>query len=512
MSPGLRRKQAGGRRRGINPLWIAALVIAGTVFVTYYAFHQGLPLIHKFTLYALTNNSVNIRQDSPVRIAGIEVGSVTGVTKGPGETSKIAFTVNSEGQPIHTDATVRIRDRLFLEGGYYVDLNPGSTSAPVVHDGFQIPLSNTTTVVQFYKVLSTFDLAARQSLDNILNTFNTAFSPKTGAAESHSGAGALKSAIPQFTPVFKDTAYIMRALRGTHFGDVERVLAGSADVARTLAASSAQLEDLVTGLNSASSALASADGALAQSVSGLDNVLKVAPASLSAVDHSLPPLANLGQALDPALKVAPPILDDITGAVRELASIVAPAERMQLLNSVKATFEQFPVLLTQLGKAFPITKQVTDCLTSHITPILTSIIPDGTLTTHRPVWQDFVHFLPGVAGATANFDANGPYTRVLVGTGTSTPESLATLPGIGQLFGSAPPGGGTLGGTSPSWVGTLTPSVFRPDVPCASDAVPSLAAPADASDFRTVHTSPPAPLQTHGLKALIAAARRAVRR
>jgi hypothetical protein len=185
---------------------------------------------------------------------------------------------------------------------------------------------------------------------------------------------------------------------------------------------------------------------------------------------------------------------------------------MQLLNSVKATFEQFPVLLTQLGKAFPITKQVTDCLTSHITPILTSIIPDGTLTTHRPVWQDFVHFLPGVAGATANFDANGPYTRVLVGTGTSTPESLATLPGIGQLFGSAPPGGGTLGGTSPSWVGTLTPSVFRPDVPCASDAVPSLAAPAAASDFRTVHTSPPAPLQTHGLKALIAAARRAVRR
>jgi virulence factor Mce-like protein len=512
MSSMLRRKKLVGRKRGLHPLWIAALVIAGTAFVTYYAFHQGLPFVHRFTLYALTNNSVNVRQDSPVRIAGIEVGSVTGVSPGPGETSKIAFTVNSSGEPIHTDATLRIRDRLFLEGGYYLDLNPGSASAPVVHDGFEIPLSNTQTVVQFYKVLSTFDRAARQSLDNILNTFNTGFGPKPGAAESDSGAGALKTAIPQFTPVLKDTAYITRALRGTQFGDVERLLAGFADVSGTLAGSSGQLEDLVTGLNSASSALASADGALAQSVSGLDHVLSIAPASLSAVDHSLPPLAQLGQALDPALKIAPPILDDLTGAVRELATIVAPAERTALLKSVKATFEQFPTLLADLGKAFPITKQVTDCLNSHITPILTSIVPDGSLTTHRPVWQDFVHFLPGVAGASGDFDANGPYTRVLVGAGASSLSALATLPGIGQLFGSAPPGGGTLGGTSPTWVGTLTPSVFRPDVPCSSDPVPSLAAPAAAADFRTVHTSTPAPLSTHGLKALIAAARRAVGR
>ena len=31
-----------------------------------------------------------------------------------------------------------------------------------------------------------------------------------------------------------------------------------------------------------------------------------------------------------------------------------------------------------------------------------------------------MHFLPNVAGATGNFDANGPYTRVLAGAGTNT--------------------------------------------------------------------------------------------
>ena len=47
-------------------------------------------------------------------------------------------------------------------------------------------------------------------------------------------------------------------------------------------------------------------------------------------------------------------------------------------------------------------------------------MPDGSLSTGRPVWQDFVHFLPNVAGATGSFDANGPYTRVLAGAGTNS--------------------------------------------------------------------------------------------
>ena len=109
MSPLVRRKKKqSGRKRGIHPLIISAIVIFVTVFITFYAFNGGLPFIHRFTLYAITNNSVNVRQDSPVRIAGIDVGAVTGVSPGPGQTSKIAFTVNSNGQPIHSDATVWI--------------------------------------------------------------------------------------------------------------------------------------------------------------------------------------------------------------------------------------------------------------------------------------------------------------------------------------------------------------------------------------------------------------------
>src|SRR5205085_6999026 len=118
--------------------------------------------------------------------------ALSGVDPGPGRTSLITFTLNNDGLPIHKDATLRIRDRLFLEGGYYLELDPGSPGAPIAKSGFTIPESQTTTPVQFYNVLSTFDAYTRNSLRNVLGTFSQGFSPKPGQPLSDSGAGGFK--------------------------------------------------------------------------------------------------------------------------------------------------------------------------------------------------------------------------------------------------------------------------------------------------------------------------------
>src|SRR5205085_9726720 len=119
--------------------------------------------------------------------------ALSGVDPGPGRTSLITFTLNNDGLPIHKDATLRIRDRPFLEGGYYLELAPGSPSAPIAKDGFTIPESQTSTPVQFYNVLSTFDAYTRNSLKNLLNSLNQGFSPASGQPLSDSGAGGFKS-------------------------------------------------------------------------------------------------------------------------------------------------------------------------------------------------------------------------------------------------------------------------------------------------------------------------------
>jgi hypothetical protein len=97
------------------------------------------------------------------------------------------------------------------------------------------------------------------------------------------------------------------------------------------------------------------------------------------------------------------------------------------------------------------------------------------------VWQDFVHFLPGVGGASGSFDANGPYTRFLAGAGTDT---LSGTFGAQQLVSTAPPGGSSLEGARPQWIGDLMPADFRPDAPCATQKIPTLASATAAPDLR----------------------------
>jgi phospholipid/cholesterol/gamma-HCH transport system substrate-binding protein len=484
-------RRAGRRRRRLHPLAIASIAILAIVFVTYYAFNQGLPFVHRFTLHALVTNSVNVRTGSPVRIAGIDVGSVEGVSPA-GRLSRITFTLNGNGLPVRTDATLRIRARLFLEGGYYLDLNPGSPGAPTAHDGYTIPPAQTAAPVQFYNVLSTFNSAARSDLSNIFDTLNQGFSPAPGQPLSDSGAGALKQAVPQFAPTLKDIAWVTQALQGTAPRDVQTLLSSSSDVTATLAVNATQLADLLTGLDRTSAALASSDGALAQTISGLDQTLIAAPPALSAIDSSLGPLERLARALDPSLKVAPPIVEQLSRSVQQLGAIVTPAGRSRLLGTLNATFVELPTVVTQLASALPITKQVTDCIQTHVVPILTREVPDGSLSTGRPVWQDFAHFLPGVAGASGNFDANGPYTRVLVAAGPSflSGGALGTSSALGTLVSTLPPGGTSLLGARPVWAGDLTSADFRPDVPCATQPVPSLASTTGAVDPASMRARP----------------------
>ena len=60
--------------------------------------------------------------------------------------------------PIHADARVRIRPRLFLEGGFYVELDPGSPSAPELDERRRrCRVDQTAGPVQLHQILATFD-------------------------------------------------------------------------------------------------------------------------------------------------------------------------------------------------------------------------------------------------------------------------------------------------------------------------------------------------------------------
>ena len=47
--------------------------------------------------------------------------------------------LNGDALPLHTDATLKIRPRIFLEGNFFVDMTPGSPSAPILQVGRHDP-------------------------------------------------------------------------------------------------------------------------------------------------------------------------------------------------------------------------------------------------------------------------------------------------------------------------------------------------------------------------------------
>ncbi len=108
-----------------------------------------------------------------MRIAGVDVGKVTSATR-EGNTALVAMEIEGKGLPIHSDATLKIRPRIFLEGNWWVELQPGSPSAPVVSSGHTIPVTQTSDPVQLDQVLDALNTDTRANLQTFLVEYGAA--------------------------------------------------------------------------------------------------------------------------------------------------------------------------------------------------------------------------------------------------------------------------------------------------------------------------------------------------
>ena len=70
--------------------------------------------------------------------------------------------IDDKGLPIHKDATAKIRPRIFLEGNFFVDLQPGTPSAPTIDDGDTLPVTQTAGPVQLDQVLTALQQDTRK--------------------------------------------------------------------------------------------------------------------------------------------------------------------------------------------------------------------------------------------------------------------------------------------------------------------------------------------------------------
>jgi phospholipid/cholesterol/gamma-HCH transport system substrate-binding protein len=405
----------------------------------YLAFTKHVPFTsYGYELKATFANGVNIAKNSPVRIAGVEVGKVTS-TERDGDAATVTFTVSGEGRPIHDDAFAQIRPRIFLEGNFFVDLYPGSPSAPEMDSGDTIPISRTSTTVQLDEILNALQSPVRADLGRLLESYGAALTHEPTAAEDatqlpevrgKTGAEGLNGAFRYGGDAGRYSAQVTDALRGTRPGDLSRLVAGAGRTFAALANDEEELEGLIVNFDVFTGALAAQSNNLATTVHRFAPFLRTARTSFVNLNRTLPPLRAYAIELRPAIAELP-------GLIRAARPWIAQARPLlsgkELGGTAKLLAEATPGLAgaAQAGKAITIPQinRLSLCTTQVIVPTGDQTIADR-FSTGGPNYREFFYWLANFSGWGQNFDGNGYYLRLQPGGGdelVSEPNSLAPL-------------------------------------------------------------------------------------
>ena len=461
----------GGRLSNFS---IGLIAIVLTVLAFYLAFTKSIPFVSGggYELKAVFADAQNIRKDSPVRISGVNVGKVTEIqhvvnADGQGQDAAIVtMTIKDNALPIKEDATAQLRPRLFLEGNLFVDLHPGSPSAPELSSGDVVPESQTSQSVQFDQVLTSLQAPVRRDLQIFLKEFGDGLM-------KYGGAKGFRISFKTSPAAYQYTAQVNEALLGTQPGDLAGVISNLDVVARELNSNSTALQGLITNLNTVSGAFAADQASLREAIAELPGTLAVGRPVLAKLNRDFPPLRAFAREALPGVKSANPALDAANPWIGQVRQLVSKPELRGLIKDLRPTV---PRLAALSKKSLPFLEQaraLSSCFNGVVIPWSNTRIPnnDGQPAAAR-VYQETAYGLTGIAGESRSGDANGQMFRVLGGGGANTisPYFSSELGPSQPITGIVP--FNILGSEPAKQSSAKTP--FRPDIPCETQQPPNL--------------------------------------
>lgn len=405
---------------------IGIIVIA---LLTYLAFTKfANPFASPYTIHAIFSSASGLRPASLVRIAGVDVGKVQSISSVPGCTLRgqtqprctaadVTMTFNNVGLPLHEDAVFRIRPRIFLEGNFFVDVSPGTPSAPTAPDGHTFPIQQGVEPVQLDQVLTSLQADTRRNLQILLQQYGTAVKQ---------GGPGYNASIQYWLPAFEYSSIVAHDALGIEPHDLSRWIAAQGTVAGALDARPQNLKSLITDFNTTANAFARQNVALENAVAELPVTLNAAIPAFNALNAAFPPLRTLARALVPGVVSAGPALDASLPFVTQLRLLVQPSELGGLASELAVAV---PALARLTAGSIPLMRDgvrpASSCLATVVYPWSQLTLPDPHFNSSngfppRKVYVEGVDYLPGLAGESRTFDANGPYIRVLLTAGSLT--------------------------------------------------------------------------------------------
>lgn len=447
-----RRSKKRADQRGLSRFTAGLITVVLLAVGVFFAFTKTNPLAHPYQLKGAFETASNIKPGSPVRIAGVEVGKVkkikaveAGKTEGA---AVVTMELKKSALPIHEDAQIKIRPRVFLEGNFFVDIKPGSPSAKKVGSGHMIPTTQTAAPVQFGEVLAALQSDTRADLQTFLKEYSKGLEGK--------GAAGFNEGLRTGPRAFRSTAIASDALLGLEpTKDLQRVFKGQGRTFAALNEDEEALKGLVTNFNTVAGAFASQDTALEQSIPALDRTLRVGSPALASLNSALPTLRAFSRDALPGVRSSGPTLEASLPFIRQARLLVGSRElkgtarqlRLQIPNFVQLSRRSVPLL----GQA----RALSSCTNAVLVPFANTPVPNPDEpkdTNQKPLRQANRGFV-GLAGESRVNDGNLSYFRT---SAVAPPTNVRP---------AAPSDGGK------------QPPPRRPDVPCETQEKPNLNAP-----------------------------------
>jgi phospholipid/cholesterol/gamma-HCH transport system substrate-binding protein len=469
---------------GLSSFAIGVIAVLIIVAGSYLAYTKQLPFTGpSYKIHAVFDNAATLRPDSPVRIAGVNVGKVTSVER-KGENVEATFYIDDAGRPIHTDAEVDIRPRLFLEGNFFLDVDPGSPSAPELENDGTVPITQTAVAVQLDEILTTLQSDDRQNLKALLEGFGTALNHQPTAAEDvtqdpdvqgESAATAIQQSFRYGGAAGKNSAIVNEAFLGTQPHDLSKLIAAQRRVFGELLSREEQLKDLITNFNTFTGALASESGNLSETVRLLAPTLEEARPSLLHLNQSFPQLRAFARDLRPGIRELPSTINAAEPWLRQADPLLGRNELGGIASKLEASTPKLAKTTHASKKLLVQTELTSNCFSNVVEPAGNVVIDTAggayPFSTGQSNFHEFFYGAADQAGESQSYDGNGSFVRFQTGGGPNQVRIQQRGPASPNnfLYGNniAAPGGvrpGLNGGKPP----------YRPDFPCDQNPVPDI--------------------------------------
>jgi phospholipid/cholesterol/gamma-HCH transport system substrate-binding protein len=389
---------------------LTVLIVSGVCVIVFSGLVRGILAGGGETVKAVFTNTARLATGSPVRVNGVDVGTVTSIGLDPSSrSSTVTMQIdNTDALPLYRDARAALKWRTLLGANYVIDLQPGTRAAGVL-DPAVIPVAHTSGQVEVDEILAALQDRQRHGLQTMVRELPRALGDQQAPARALTTLAAVSPIVAQG----------VGATRGETDGDLRNLVTNASRTLQSLNTPIPTLRDVVSG---GASTLETTAGRR----SDIESTIRLASTVLPQIRQTVGQLKTTLAIADPLIARLQPTAPAVAPTVARLLPTVVSAN--DLLQQARPLLDSLRPAVGSLARSAQQGLPLLQQFTPSIDRLANQILPDlakPSKVTKRATYEMIGPTLADLDAAAASFDGVSHFVTLTAGAGE---RALDTLP------------------------------------------------------------------------------------